>query len=172
MMEKKESKMFVSDDVKQVGLVGFPNAGKSSFLRCVSRATPKVSLSLSLFPFGYHSPSLHFLCDPFPLRISLPSSQVAPYPFTTLQPHIGMIDFSDYYQISVADIPGIIEGASENVGLGHAFLRHIEVFLSSFLSLSLSLSLSLMINNWFSELQSSVTWLICLVKTHSITSSL
>ncbi|ORY07245.1 GTP-binding protein Obg/CgtA, partial [Basidiobolus meristosporus CBS 931.73] len=74
------------------GLVGLPNAGKSTFLRAVSNAHPKV----------------------------------APYPFTTLNPYIGTIDFSDFYQLTVADIPGLIAGAHKNVGLGHSFLRHVE----------------------------------------------
>jgi GTP-binding protein len=50
---------------------------------------------------------------------------VAAYPFTTLHPMIGVVDFPDYRRATVADIPGLIEGASENLGLGHAFLRHI-----------------------------------------------
>jgi GTP-binding protein len=78
--------------IADVGLVGFPNAGKSTTIRTLSKAPVKV----------------------------------APYPFTTLQPNLGMIQFDDYSRVLIADIPGIIEGASENRGLGLEFLRHIE----------------------------------------------
>lgn len=74
------------------GLIGFPNAGKSSLLTQLSDAHPKI----------------------------------AAYPFTTLNPIIGTLIFEDYSRLTVADIPGILKGAHEGVGLGHAFLRHVE----------------------------------------------
>ncbi len=75
-----------------VGIVGYPNAGKSTLLAAISHARPKV----------------------------------AAYPFTTLHPQIGILEYPDWHRLTICDVPGIIEGAHMNVGLGHKFLRHIK----------------------------------------------
>lgn len=78
--------------IADIGLVGMPNAGKSTLLGAVSRATPKI----------------------------------APYPFTTVAPYVGTVEFADGTDLTIADVPGLVEDAHMGAGLGHEFLRHLE----------------------------------------------
>lgn len=84
--------LFELRTMADVGLVGYPNAGKSTLLTALSRARPKI----------------------------------ASYPFTTLHPQVGVLEYPDWYRLTLCDVPGLVEGAHQNVGLGHEFLRHIR----------------------------------------------
>ncbi|XP_043677502.1 GTP-binding protein 10 homolog isoform X1 [Vespula pensylvanica] len=92
--QKGQSRTIILDLklIADVGLVGFPNAGKSTFLHAMSKARPKIAC----------------------------------YPFTTLKPQLGTMVYEDHRQITVADLPGLIEGAHANIGMGHKFLKHVE----------------------------------------------
>jgi GTP-binding protein len=77
--------------IADVGIVGYPNAGKSTLLSAISRARPKI----------------------------------AAYPFTTLTPQVGIVEYPDRHRLTLCDVPGLVAGAHRNVGLGHRFLRHV-----------------------------------------------
>ena len=98
--------------IADVGLVGFPNAGKSSLLKAISRASPRIAD----YPCKFSVIHLVIWSLTCPLFFAV----------TTLKPQIGTITFDDLRQITIADLPGLIEGAHENAGLGHRFLKHIE----------------------------------------------
>ncbi len=89
--ESKDLKLTLKH-LADIGLIGLPNAGKSTLLSCLTMARPKID----------------------------------GYPFTTIVPNLGILDLDDEESLTIADIPGLIEGASEGKGLGHRFLRHIE----------------------------------------------
>ena len=103
-----------------VGFVGAPNAGKSTLLRALSRARPMVCAH-SLLGLAFAS-FLSYARSPL---ISREWLQIGNYAFTTLEPQLGVVASEDM-RLLVADIPGLVAGASQNRGLGHAFLRHIE----------------------------------------------
>ncbi len=100
--------------IADIGIVGYPNAGKSTFLASISSATPKI----------------------------------ANYPFTTLSPNLGVVEFEDFTRLTFADIPGVIEGASTGKGLGFEFLRHIER--TKVLLILVDITSKTLVNDYFS----------------------
>jgi len=100
--------------IADIGIVGYPNAGKSTLLAKISSATPKIS----------------------------------DYPFTTLSPNLGVVEFEDFTRLTFADIPGVIKGASKGKGLGFEFLRHIER--TKLLLILIDITSSTLIKDFFS----------------------